>query len=204
MKDKNQLIRLIVILGIGMFLLYQVYQFKFSFFVFDEIIFGVIACIGIVYWVWSSYKDIRAYKSSKNHRFLMIPIIGIAFIAVIAGLNWKNNAEFNKRTLVRGYYDGDINGTSIDLKEDGTYIFDNQAIGFSTYVYGNYKINGKSIRLDRSEIDNVIKTDLLEIKNIEENGIDHLAGTYIFQIEPNGNELKLATKFRVVVDNRKK
>ncbi|WP_205318036.1 hypothetical protein [Kordia sp. SMS9] len=134
----------------------------------------------------------------------MIPSIGIAFIAVIAGLNWKNNAEFNKQTLVRAYYDGDFNGTSIDFKEDGTYIFDNQAIGFSTYVYGNYKINGQSIRLERSEIDNVIKTDLLEIKNIVENGIDHLAGTYIFQIEPNGNELKLATKFRVVEDNRKK
>ncbi|AXG69075.1 hypothetical protein KORDIASMS9_01294 [Kordia sp. SMS9] len=204
MKDKNQLIRLIVILGIGIFLMYQVYQFKFSFFVFDGIIFGTIAFFGSTYWIWAVYKDIRAYKSTKNSRFLMIPSIGIAFIAVIAGLNWKNNAEFNKQTLVRAYYDGDFNGTSIDFKEDGTYIFDNQAIGFSTYVYGNYKINGQSIRLERSEIDNVIKTDLLEIKNIVENGIDHLAGTYIFQIEPNGNELKLATKFRVVEDNRKK
>ncbi len=140
---------------------------------------------------------------TKNNRFLIGLILGVLFIGLITGLNWKNKSEFNKPTLIRAYYDGDFNGTSIDFKTDGTYIFDNHSIGLSEYVYGKYKINGQSISLDRNEIDNVIKTDILEIKDITENGIDYLAGTYILQIKSNGNEIEQATKFRVVKDNRK-
>lgn len=202
-KNKKQVIRLIVILGIGLFLTYRIYQFRFSSFMFDGIIFGGIALFGIAYWIWSTKKDIKQYKLTKNNRFLIGPIIGILFIGLIIGLNWKNNSEFNKPTLLRAYYDGDFNGTSIDFKTDGTYIFDNHAIGFSEYVYGKYKINGQSISLDRNEIDNVIKTDFLEIKDITKNGVDYLAGTYLLQIKPNGNEIERATKFRVVEDNRK-
>lgn len=124
-------------------------------------------------------------------------------IGLIFGLYLKNNAVFNKQTLVRAYYGGYFNGTSIDFKTDGTYIFDNFAIGFSDYVHGNYKINGQLITLDKKEIDNVIKTDLLEIKDIKETGIDYLAGVYLFQVEPNGKEIERASKFRIVIDNRK-
>lgn len=95
---------------------------------FDGIIFGGIALIGIAYWIWSTTKDIKQYKQTKSNRFLIGAILGILFIGLIIGLNWKNNSEFNKPTLVRAYYDGDFNGTSIDFKTDGTYIFDNHAI----------------------------------------------------------------------------
>ena len=203
MKDKNHLIRLIIILGIGIFLSYRIYQFRFSSFLFDTFIVGGIAVVGILFWLWSINKDFKKYKSTKNKRFWIGGIIGIIFIGLIFGLYLKNNAEFNKPTLVRVYYDGDFNGTSIDFKTDGTYIFDNFAIGFSDYVHGNYKIDGQKIILDKKEIDNVIKTDLLEIKDIKENGIDYLAGKYLFQIEPSGKEIKKVTKFRVVIDNRK-
>ncbi|MBU2994810.1 hypothetical protein KO500_00075 [Cellulophaga baltica] len=203
MKDKNHLIRLIIILGIGTFLSYRIYQFRFSSFLFDVFIVGGISIIGFLFWIWSIRKDYKKYKATKNKRFWIGGIIGIVFIGLIFGIYLKNNAEFNKPTLVRVYYDGDFNGTSIDFKTDGTYIFDNFAIGFSDYVHGNYKINGQLITLDKKEIDNVIKTDLLEIKDLKENGIDHLAGKYLFQIESNGKEIERSTKFRVVIDNRK-
>ena len=202
MKDKNHLVRLIIIFGIGIFLTYRIYQFQFSSFLFDIFIVGGIAITGILFWIWSIRKDFKKYKATKNKRFWIGGIIGIIFIIIILGLNIKNNAEFNKPTLIRVYYNGDFNGTGIDFKTDGTYIFDNSAIGFSDYVHGNYKINGQLITLDKKEIDNVIETDLLEIKNIKENGIDYLAGEYLFQVEPNGKEIERATKFRVIIDNR--
>lgn len=118
-------------------------------------------------------------------------------------MNWKNESDLNKPTLVRVFYDGDFNGTGIDFKTDGTYIFDNSAIGLSDYTVGTYEIKGQIITLDKTEIDNVIKTNLLEIKDIKENGIDYLAGEYLFQVEPNGHEIERATKFRVVVHLRK-
>ena len=184
-------------------MIYQFYQIKFSSFLWHEFILGFVIIIGAIFWTWAGLRDIKAYKQNQKKRFLIGPILGLIFCALILVIKWKNNAEFNKPTLVRAYYDGDFNGTSIDLKTDGTYIFDNHAIGFSDYVYGNYKIDDKFISLDRNEINGVIKTDLLEIKNFTENGVDFMTGTYILQIEPNGNVIERATKFRIVEDNRK-
>jgi hypothetical protein len=169
---------------------------------FDSIIFGGIALIGLIYWFWSINKDLKQYKSTKSSEFLIGTILGIVFIGLILGLNWKNNSDLNKPTLVRVYYDGDFNGTGIDFKTDGTYIFDNHAIGFSDYTYGTYEISGQLITLDKKEIDNVIKSNLLEIKKREINGTDN-SENYLFQIGKNGNKIERATEFRVVVDNRK-
>lgn len=203
MKTRNHLIRIITLIIIGAYLIYQFYQLKFSSFLWREFLLGIVIFIGLSFWIWLSFKDFKLYKSTRKRRFLIGPILGAIFSGLIIGISLKNKSEFNKPTLVRAYYDGDFNGTSIDFKTDGTYIFDNHAIGFSEYVYGKYKINGQSIKLDRNEIENVIKTDQLEIKEIAKDGIDYLAGAYIFQIETNGNEIERATKFRVVEDNRK-
>ena len=193
---------MIIIIGIGIFLTYKIYQFRFSSFVFDYILFLGIALFGFIFWLWTIFKDYKQYKATKQIKFLIGPLIGLIFLITIFGINWKNESDLNKPTLVRVFYDGDFNGTGIDFKTDGTYIFDNSAIGLSDYTYGTYEISGQKITLDKNEIDNVIKTNLLEIKDIKENGVDYLAGEYLFQIEPNGNEITRATKFRVVVDNR--
>jgi len=187
---------------IGFFLTYQIYSFGFSFFALDSLIFFGVAIIGILYWIWTLFKDIKLYKSTNKKRFLVVPIVGFIFIGLILGIGWKNYSTLNKPTLVRVYYDGDYNGTSIDFKTDGTYIFDNHSIGFSDYTYGKYQINGQRITLDKKEIDNVIKSNLLEIKMKEINGTDN-SENYMFQIRENGIEIERATEFRVVVDNRK-
>jgi len=198
--NKKHIIRLIIIIGIGIFLTYKVYQFRFSSFVFDYILFLGIALIGFIFWLWTIFKDYKKYRTTKKIKFLIGPLLGLAFFITIFGINWKNESDLNKPTLVRVFYDGDFNGTGIDFKTDGTYIFDNSVIGLSNYTYGTYEISGQKITLDKKEIDNVIKTNLLEIKDIKEN--DYLTVEYLFQIEPNGNEIKRATKFRVVIDNR--
>ena len=171
---------------------------------FDSIIFGGIALIGIVYWLWSINKDLKQYKSTKNSRLLIGTILGIVFIGLILVMNWKNNSDLNKPTLVRVYYDGDFNGTSIDFKTDGTYIFDNSAIGLSDYVYGKYEINGNRIILDKNNLDNVVMTNQLEIrpKTIEYSDRKEVEN-YVYQIDKKGNVLKNETEFRIVVDNHK-
>ncbi|MFI2742729.1 hypothetical protein ACG2LH_08320 [Zhouia sp. PK063] len=202
MIDKKHLIRLIIIVGIGIFLTYKIYQFRFSSFIFDYILFLGIALIGFIFWLWTIFKDYKHYKATKKIKYLIGPLIGLIFLTTDLVINWKNESDLNKPTLVRVFYEGDFNGTGIDFKTDGTYVFDNSAIGLSDYTYGTYEISGQKITLDKNQIDNVIKTNLLEIKDVKENGVDYLAGEYLFQIEPNGNEIKKATKFRVVVDNR--
>ena len=58
--------------------------------------------------------------------------------------------------------------------------------------------------LDRNELDNVIKTNTLEIAP---KTIDYSEGAktekYVFQIDKEGNVMKNETEFRVVIDNRK-
>jgi hypothetical protein len=199
--DKKHIFRLIIILGIGIFLTYKIYQFRFSNFVFDYLIFLGIAIIGFVFWLWTVYKDYKKYTTKRVSKYLIGPILGLIFLITIFGINWKNESDLNKPTLVRVFYDGDFNGTGIDFKTDGTYIFDNSAIGLSDYTYGSYKINGQNITLDKNEIDNVIKSNILEFRVKEINGTDKTEN-YLFQIESNGNVLKNETEFRVVVDNR--
>ena len=201
LTDKKHIFRLIIILGIGIFLTYKIYQFRFSSFVFDYLIFLGIAIIGFVYWLWTVFRDFKKYKTKRQSKYLIGPFIGFILIIIIFGINWKNESNLNKPTLVRVFYDGDFNGTSIDFKTDGTYIFDNSAIGLSDYTYGTYKISGQKITLDKIEIDNVIKTNTLEFRNKEMNGTDKQEN-YLFQIEQNGKILKNETEFRVVIDNR--
>ena len=180
------------------------YQFKYSTFIFDLIIFGIIAIIGIIFLVWSLFTDLKQFRIHKKILFL-IPIgLGIVFTVVIWVWNWQINSNFEKPTLIRVFYDGDYNGTGIDFKTDGTYIFDNSAIGMSDYQYGTYRISGNEIILDKSELDNVLKTNRLEIRP---KTIDYSDRTetekYVYQVNKNGEILKNETVFRVVIDNRK-
>jgi hypothetical protein len=202
-KDKNHLIRLIIILGIGIFLTYKIYNFRFSTFIFDLIIFGGIAIIGIIFWLWSINKDLKQFKLTKKKWFLSGTLLGIIFFIIIIGINWKNNSYFNKPTLIRGYYDGDFNGSGIDFKKDGTYVFENHAMGFSDFIFGLYKIEGNIITLDRNDIDNVIKTNKLEIKSYlikypEEDKDEN----FLIQIRENGEELKGESGLKIIIDNR--
>src|SRR5690554_2970376 len=120
MKNWKYIVRLIGISVVGILLLKMTYQFKFSAFMFDFFVFGLLALIGLIFLIWSIFADLKQFRIHKK-LFSLIPIgLGIIFTAVICVWNWKINSNFDKPTLVRIYYDGDFNGTSIDFKTDGT------------------------------------------------------------------------------------
>ena len=198
-KDIKQLVKLIVILALGFTLSYRTYQYRFSTFIFDETLFGGLTFVALILWIWFTIRDLNRYRQSKNNRFLVIPILGLFFAGLSYGIHWKTQERFDKPTLMFVYYDGDFNGTSIDLKTDGTYILDNHAIGMSNYFYGTYTMDGALIYLDKKEIENVIKSDILSIKPLSETN-DEL---YVFQVDSEGTKIDNATQFRVVKDHRK-
>ena len=107
--------------------------------------------------------------------------------------------------MIRGYYDGDFNGSGIDFKKDGTYIFENHAMGFSDFIFGFYEIEENIITLDRNEIDNVIKTNKLEIKSyLIKYPEKDKNEKFLVQINENGNELKRESGLKIIIDNRNK
>jgi len=170
---------------------------------FDLIIFGGLAIIGLTFLIWSLFTDLKHFRTEKKI-FSLIPIgLAIVFTTIIWILNVQINSNFDKPTLVRIFYDGDFNGTGIDFKTDGTYIFDNSAIGLSDYVYGKYEISGNKIVLDKMTLDNVVVTNQLEIrpKTIEYSDRTEVEN-YVYQVDKEGNVLKNETEFRLVIDNR--
>ena len=169
---------------------------------FDLIFFGGLTIIGLVFLIWSLFTDLKHFRTEKK-TISLIPIgLAIIFTTTIWIWNVRINSNFDKPTLVRIFYDGDFNGTGIDFKTDGTYIFDNSAIGFSDFTYGEYEINGNVITLDRNGLDN-INTNRLEIRpKLIEYSDRTETEKYVYQIDENGNLIENTTEFRLVVDNR--
>lgn len=203
MKNWKYIIRVIGILTVGLLLIKMTYQFKYSTFMFDLIFFGGLTLIGLVFLIWSLFTDLKRFRTEKKI-ISLIPIgLALVFISTIWVWNVQINSNFDKPTLIRIFYDGDFNGTGIDFKTDGTYIFDNSAIGFSDFTYGEYEINGNVITLDRNSLDN-INTNRLEIRpKLIEYSDRTDTEKYVYQIDENGNLIENTTEFRLVVDNRK-
>ena len=171
---------------------------------FDLIFFGGLSIIGLVFLIWSLFTDLKHFRTEK--RIISLIPIGLAIIFTITIWVWnaRINSNFDKPSLVRIFYDGDFNGTGIDFKTDGTYIFDNSAIGLSDFIYGTYEINGNRIILDKKTLDNVVVTNQLEIRpKLIEYSDRTETEKYVFQIDENGNLIENSTEFRLVVDNRK-
>lgn len=204
MKSRNHIIRIGLTILIGVLLLHKTYQFKYSDFLFDVIIYSILGTIGLVAWGIILLKDLKLYKEQKREKYLTTSIIGGISLVMIFGVSWNINKNFKKPTLVKVFYDGDFNGTGIDFKKDGTYIFDNFCLG-SNYKYGTYQINGDRIELDRNEIDNVIKSNHLQITSKITNYQDKIQEeSYALQIDEFGNEIKNGIEFRITIDNRKR
>ena len=204
MKNWKHIIRLIGVLIIGALLLKMTLRFKYSTFMFDLFFYGILAFTGISLLIWSIITDLKQFKKNRNFIKLLPLGIGLILTILIVINNWKINKVFDKPTLLRIYYDGDFNGTAIDFKNDGTYIFDNSAIGLSDFIYGTYQITDNQIILDKTQLDNIVKTNKLRIipKTINYSEGDKKED-YVFQIDKAGNIMKNQTEFRVVVDNRK-
>jgi hypothetical protein len=199
-----KIFRLILILLVGGYLTYLTYSFQFRTFFGDAIIWLLLIGIGILLFIWTIIKDYQQFKAEKRVLNFTLTSLCLIFVFSILLLEFKIQRNFNKPTLIKVFYDGDYNGTSIDFKKDGTYIFDNSAIGLSDYTYGTYEINGNNIKLDRDQIDNL--TNLKQLK-IDEKEIDYKDGTkkelYLFQVDTNGNIIDRTTEYRVTIDNRK-
>ena len=176
---------------------YLTYRSKYQVVFFNAVIWFFLFVIGLFLFTWTISRDIVRYREERNIQSFSLTTLCLTFIIAVLAIEYQIQSQFNKPTLVKAYYDGDINGTGIDLKEDGTYVFDNSAIGISDYQYGTYRVSGGIITLDRSELANVIETGRLRIdENRRQNE------KYLVQIDDSGQVVDDATEFRITIDNR--
>jgi hypothetical protein len=197
--------RLILIFALGGYLTYLTYKSKYGVSIIDAIISGGLIFLGAILLLWTIFKDIKLYKEQKKIQSFALTSICLLFVSVIVVLQIKIHNDFNKPTLLKAYYNGDYNGTKIDFKTDGTYVFENYAIGLSDYYFGNYNIIGNKITLDRDTIDNLTNLRNLEVREkAVQFKAERKSMLYLFQVDVNGNIVNGSCEYRVVVDNRRR
>jgi len=194
--------RMIPIALVGSMLIYLAWLSKHRTIFFNEAAFAIGALLGCLLLIRTARKDLRTFRA-KGGVFSFATTIAATLLALmIIGMKWRIHNDFNKPSLLQVFYDGDYNGTSIDFKKDGTYIFDNAAIGLSSFLYGTYTIRGNRIVLDKNNLDGVVVSRVLEVVNRPGDAAPDKKEKFLLQVWESGHIIEDATTFRVVADNR--
>ena len=138
-------------------------------FIFDFEILFFIGVLFIVFFIITIYRGIKNFRIA-NRPFELLPMfLGLIFVFVFLGILYKNGRLDSSPIVLRANYDGDINGFSLEFRKDGTYKFFNYSFFGGKYYRGNYTLRDSILILDKNNIDNVISTNKLVIRNFNDN-----------------------------------
>lgn len=208
MTPNNKILRIILLTILGTWFAYKLYQTAQDDFFLDGIILLVIAFFGLLVFIWSILKDSKEFKTTQKLTSYLPTSVGLVFLLANIALFYYQDSKTNSPTLISGFYDGGFNGFSVDFKTDGNYVMANGSGLGQSYFYGTYTLKDSIITLDKSNIDNCIKTNTLVIRTeqyfIPLDTISKIGqANYITQIDSKGNEIDREFRFRVTEDNRK-
>ncbi|WKZ77371.1 MAG: hypothetical protein QY319_09515 [Candidatus Kapaibacterium sp.] len=207
MTRNNKILRIILLTIFGTWFAYKLYKTTQDDFFLDGIILFVIALVGLLIFIWTIREDSKGFKTSRKMTCYVPTSIGLLFILTNVGLFYYQDSKTNSPTLISGFYDGGFNGFSVDFKTDGNYVMANGSGLGQSYFYGTYSIKDSIITIDKSNIDNCIKTNKLVIRTenyYPKDSVDLLKSkaNYITQVDDNGIEIDKEFRFRVTEDNR--
>ena len=127
--------------------------------------------------------------------------LGFIIIFTFLGFWYKCEKIDISPIILRANYDGDVNGFSLEFREDGTYKFFNYSFFGGKYYRGKYTLRDSILILDKNNIDNVIRTTKLVIRNFNDNVGKKISR--IVQIDNNHNHIEEQYfDFIVSEDNR--
>ena len=142
-------------------------------------------------------KEITAFRKQRllqNFTFTIL-FVALMMIAVLKTISVENN--FEKPSLLKAEFEDG----SIDFKTDRDYIVKTSSLAGSSYVYGKYSLADNKLILDKSNIFNIVVSDILEISNCEK-AIDKDTADCLLQIDRNGQIITTNYAFRITIDNR--
>lgn len=134
------------------------------------------------------------YNKSKTE-FIPTAICLTLVLTLIFTLTILNQRDKSPSILTCITENNDFNSASIDFREDGTYKMSISCLGEDNYR-GSYTLKDNIITLDKSTIENVIKTNTLLVSS---NVADTASGikNRVIQIDKNGREILNAIEFIV-------
>jgi hypothetical protein len=168
--------------------------------IFDNVIIGFFVILFVLALVWTFFKDKNAHKRTQLKSSFIPTTTGILFIVSFFITNTVLAARDNSPILIQAGYNGGYNGAWFEFRKDGTYKFGNSSGIGATYFRGKYNLNDSLITLDRENIDNVVQSRILAIRNTSTFGtIEKI----IYQINPQHEVIDKEFKFTVHIDNHK-
>ena len=183
MYKRNWLI--IPLLIIGFYYNFWVIQNADKEMVFQEFVYGGLILIFLILLGISLSKDILKYKEAKNWKSFFPTIIGMTILLSFLASSLVLKIRDNSPVIIQAGYDGGFNGAWFDFRKDGTYKFANSGGIGADFFRGKYTLSDTIITLDKTEIDNVIKTNKLAIREIK--NFDSTKIKVIYQIDENHN-----------------
>ncbi|MDD2476360.1 MAG: hypothetical protein PHI32_10650 [Dysgonamonadaceae bacterium] len=191
------------LIGLGITLLF-VRGSNHENFIYD-IFLGFVSLIALTLWVMVIIKDLRDYKTTNKKNSFIPTAVGLIFvISLFLTIHFLNLRDKSPTKLFIVCKIIDFNGVSIDFRENGTYKLTSWALFYAEYYRGTYMIEDSIIILDKSKIENTIKSNRLVIRpemkiydNDSTPSKDTIYVKSVYQIDENGNIIKNATAFDV-------
>ncbi|MCY0977059.1 hypothetical protein PGH12_07855 [Chryseobacterium wangxinyae] len=172
--------------------------------VFQELIYGFLLLIFLLFLSLSIYKDYHKYKLSRSVKNYLPSLVGLLILLSFGVTNLVLSMRDNSPVIIHASYDGDFNGAWFEFRENGTYKFINHAGIGADITRGKYQIKDSLIVLDKSKMGNVIVSNTLAIR--EENYTDSTKVKMLYQIDRNHSVSSENFKFLInknVVDLEK-
>ncbi len=176
--------------GVGLFTYYQFIKRVDHEFAFDFIPLGIVSFIAIIVFVWTIFLDRKEYSKSKSKADFLPTIIGTTILLglfttfYILDLRDKSPSRLYCVTKIV-----DFNGAAIDFREDGTYKLTSWCLG-ANYYRGTYTLQDSVITLDKSEIEKIIESNRLLIRQ-------EVGQKSVYQINKDGQVIERAIDFVV-------
>lgn len=179
-------------------------------FIFDGLFYFAIGLIGFIIFIWTIWKDAKAYNAKRTVSSFLATSTGLFFIGLILWGNYFLNQRDKSPVVIQAGYDGGYNGCWFEFRADGTYKFANSGGLGVDYFRGTYRISDSIITIDKNNIDNVIESNRLVIRPViqtyQQDAIDADDTSIVYalyQVDGSGKIVDPDFVFMINEDNRK-
>ncbi len=202
MKNRNHIIRLVILSIISIVLIYLAHQTKYVDNLFFVLIFFGLGFIVLGFWIWTMFKDVKAFKKESRFKTRISIFLGLFVILDIFFIRLRIVNLHDAASLIEIYEVTEYVGTSIDFKKDKTYILQEHDLAGRNYKYGTYQLRADTIILDRKYERPNTKTMLIQPMELDSYEVENPSIQYmVIEMDEYGGRVN-NVKYNVVKDNR--
>lgn len=166
MKSNFKFWRLFLIVLVGLYIIYVIIRDSDTVSIFDGLFIAGLGFVFICVYLYNIFVDRKEFRVTNSKTSFLSTIIGTLLLVSFFITQIVLDSRDNSKLIIQANNDGGFNGCGFEFREDGSYKFFNGSGLGVDYFRGTYTIKDSIITLDKSEIDNLIKSNRLVIRDI--------------------------------------